>query len=125
MCAARVFHQEQRATAICAILRAGFHVFSPEPSAMNRIAANTAKSILGLAALAMFATQAGAASARVQAACAGDYFAYCSQHPTEGPGVRACMRANGIKLSKGCVNALISAGEVSKAEVDRRAAAGR
>jgi hypothetical protein len=35
------------------------------------------------------------------------------------------MRANGIKLSKGCVNALIAAGEVSKAEVDRRAAAGR
>ncbi|HEY5830633.1 MAG: hypothetical protein ACAH24_07775 [Hyphomicrobiaceae bacterium] len=92
---------------------------------MNRIAANTAKSILGLAALAMFATQAGAASARVQAACAGDYLAYCSQHPTEGPGVRACMRANGIKLSKVCVNALIAAGEVSKAEVDRRAAAGR
>jgi hypothetical protein len=120
-----VFQQEQRARAICAILRARFYVFPPEPSAMNRIATNTAKSLLGLAALAMFATQAGAASARVQAACAGDYFAYCSQHPTGGPGVRACMRANGIKLSKGCVNALIAAGEVSKAEVDRRAAAGR
>ena len=92
---------------------------------MNRIVANTAKSILGLAALTMFATQAGAASARVQAACAGDYLAYCSQHPTEGPGVRQCMRVNGFKLSKSCVNALIAAGEVSKAEVDRRAASGR
>jgi hypothetical protein len=31
------------------------------------------------------------------------------------------MRANGLKLSKGCVNALIAAGEVSKDEVARRA----
>jgi hypothetical protein len=33
------------------------------------------------------------------------------------------MRANGLKLSQSCVNALIAAGEVSKAEVARRAAA--
>jgi hypothetical protein len=32
------------------------------------------------------------------------------------------MRANGLKLSMTCVNALIAAGEVSKAEVARRAA---
>jgi hypothetical protein len=32
------------------------------------------------------------------------------------------MRANGHKLSKRCVNALVSAGEVSKAEVERRSA---
>ena len=120
-----MFQLKQRGRADCTILRARFHVFTPELSVMNRIATNTAKSLLGLAVLAMFATQAGAASARVQAACAGDYFAYCSQHPTEGPGVRACMRANGLKLSKGCVSALIAAGEVSKVEVDRRAAAGR
>ena len=41
------------------------------------------------------------------------------------PGVRRCMRANGLKLSLGCVNALIAAGEVSKAQVARRAAAGK
>ncbi len=94
---------------------------------MTRIIASAAahraaKSVLGLAALSLFATQSGAVSARVEAACASDYLAYCSQHPTEGPGVRACMRANGFKLSSGCINALIAAGEVSKAEVDRRAA---
>lgn len=68
---------------------------------------------------------AGAASAvslRVQLACASDYFAYCSKHPTEGSKVRQCMSANGHKLSSSCVNALIAAGEVSKAEVARRAA---
>ena len=92
---------------------------------MNRIAANTAKSILGLAALAMFATQAGAASARVQAACAGDYLAYCSQHPDRGPGRARLHARQRHQAVEGCVNALIAAGEVSKAEVDRRAAAGR
>ncbi|MCL4767038.1 MAG: hypothetical protein KJZ80_12435 [Hyphomicrobiaceae bacterium] len=65
---------------------------------------------------------AHAVSLSVQMACAGDYLAYCSQHPTEGPKVRHCMRANGHKLTSRCVNALISAGEVSKTEVARRAA---
>jgi hypothetical protein len=75
---------------------------------------------LAFAALSASAMQAGAASARVQAACANDYFAYCSSHDPDGPGVRQCMRANGTRLSKGCLNALIAAGEVSKAEVARR-----
>ena len=88
---------------------------------MTRFTATTLKTALGLGALLLVATEAAAVSARVQSACAGDYLAYCSQHPTEGPGVRACMRANGLKLSSSCVNALISAGEVSKAEVARRA----
>lgn len=78
----------------------------------------------GLAAgnLIALATNANAVSLRVQMACAGDYFAYCSKYPSDGPQVRQCMRANGHKLSGGCVNALIAAGEVSKAEVARRAA---
>lgn len=82
---------------------------------------NAAKTVLALAALGLVVTEAGAVSARVQSACAGDYFAYCSQHSPEGSGVRRCMRANGPKLSKSCVNALIDAGEVSRAEVERRA----
>ncbi|HZT47226.1 MAG TPA: hypothetical protein VFA64_04580 [Hyphomicrobiaceae bacterium] len=80
---------------------------------------------MGLAALVALATQAGAVSLRVQMACASDYYAYCSQHDPDGPGVRRCMRANGLKLSKSCVSALIAAGEVSKEEVARRAAGGR
>jgi hypothetical protein len=35
------------------------------------------------------------------------------------------MRAVGYKLSKGCVDALVDAGEVSKAEVARRSASNR
>jgi hypothetical protein len=56
-------------------------------------------------------------------ACAGDYFSYCSQHSPSSPGVRQCMRANGLKLSQRCVNALVAAGEVSANEVARRQAA--
>ena len=39
---------------------------------------------------------------------------------TAGAAVRKCMRAHGPKLSRGCVNALVAAGEVSKKEVGRR-----
>lgn len=67
-------------------------------------------------------SQASAVSLSVQLACATDYYAYCSKHDPDGPGVRACMRANGLKLSQRCVNALVAAGEVSKAEVERRSA---
>jgi hypothetical protein len=70
----------------------------------------------------IYASQASATSLMVQLACASDYYAYCSKHDPNGKGVRACMSANGSKLSKRCVNALISAGEISKAEVARRSA---
>ncbi len=78
---------------------------------------------IALTTSAFSANQASATSLAVQLACATDYYAYCSKHDTEGPGVRACMRANGERLSKRCVNALVSAGEVSKAEVERRSSA--
>ena len=77
----------------------------------------------GIAALA--GTPVSATSLRVQIACASDYYAYCSQHPEEGPAVRRCMSAHGQKLSWGCINALVAAGEVSKAEVERRKVSGQ
>ena len=80
-----------------------------------------AKVAVGLGSLILLAADAGAVDGRVSWACAGDYFAYCSQHDPDGPGTRRCMRANGHKLSKACVNALVAAGEVSKREVARRA----
>lgn len=73
-----------------------------------------------IAALTIAASVADAASERVRNACANDYLAHCSQHPEEGAAVRRCMNSNGHKLSKGCVDALIADGEVSKAEVERR-----
>jgi hypothetical protein len=81
-----------------------------------------AKVAFALASLILLAGDAGAVDGRVSSACASDYLAYCSQHDPDGPGTRRCMRANGLKLSQACVNALVAAGEVSKREVGRRAA---
>lgn len=78
--------------------------------------------VAALAATAITVQEAGAVSARVKVACASDYFAYCRAHAVGSPGVRHCMREAGPKLSKRCVNALIAEGEVSEAEVARRAA---
>jgi hypothetical protein len=61
-------------------------------------------------------------SLAVKRACMSDYFSYCSQHAVGSAALRRCMRNAGPRLSKRCVNALISAGEVSKREVSRRAA---
>lgn len=80
-------------------------------------------SLLALGALAGANSDANAIDARVKLACAGDYFSYCSQHAPSSPGVRQCMRANGLKLSQRCVKALVAAGEVSASEVSRRQAA--
>ena len=74
------------------------------------------------AALIGQASPAGAVSLAVKRACMGDYFSYCSSHAVGSPGLRQCMRNAGPRLSKGCVNALVAAGEVSKSEVSRRSA---
>jgi hypothetical protein len=86
----------------------------------TRVAAAAA---FALGGMILNTDEAGAVSARVKMACAGDYFSYCSQYSPSSPEVRQCMRANGLKLSKGCVSALVADGEVSKTEVARRAAA--
>jgi hypothetical protein len=95
------------------------------PDRTSAVAGTFTRSTLSLGILIAFATEAGAGNARVNSACANDYLAYCSQHDPDGPGVRRCMRAVGRKLSTGCVDALIEAGEVSKKEVARRARATR
>ncbi len=61
-------------------------------------------------------SQAFAVSSSVRNACMGDYLSYCSAHSPSSPGVRRCMRANGSKLSRRCVNALVKAGYVSKTQ---------
>ena len=75
-----------------------------------------------VAVVAGSASNAFAVSNAVKYACMGDYFSYCSDHAPGSAGVKQCMRANGSKLSKGCVGALIKAGYVSQSEVSRRTA---
>lgn len=96
------------------------------PKTLIALTAKSASARAVFAAMALtvgLSSQAGAVSLGVKLACASDYYSYCSQHPVGSSGVRQCMRSHGPQLSKRCVNALISAGEVSQAEVDRRRAA--
>ena len=59
-------------------------------------------------------------SKAVQKACGNDYHRHCPQYGIETEALRLCMDKAGQALSKTCVNALVDAGEVSKAEVERR-----
>lgn len=73
-----------------------------------------------LLVLSVSALDANAVGWQTRLNCASDYYAYCSQHAVGSAALRKCMRDNGPRLSKSCVNALISDGEISKAEVERQ-----
>jgi hypothetical protein len=70
-----------------------------------------------IAGAVLFATDGSAASMRVKAACASDYFAHCSKYSPNSQETRDCMHDVGEGLSKRCVNALVADGEVSDDEV--------
>jgi curli biogenesis system outer membrane secretion channel CsgG len=78
-----------------------------------------------VAACLACAAQAQPITKAVQAACKDDYKQFCGEYGLETSGLRSCMDRNGHNLSKMCVNALVQAGEVSQAEVDRRKRASR
>ncbi len=73
-------------------------------------------------AFALSATGAGAIGLRTKIACARDYRAYCSSFKPGSNELRQCMNVNGAQLSKRCVDALVADGEISEAEIARRAA---
>jgi len=82
-----------------------------------------------IALLLLTCSPAGAAETRyskaLQNACAADYKKFCGEYGIETNALRSCMDKNGHSLSKVCVDALVNAGEVSQAEVDRRRKSGR
>jgi hypothetical protein len=52
--------------------------------------------------------------------CAADYKKYCHQWGLETKGLENCMRKHGDILTNQCIAALVKAGEVSQAEVNKR-----
>lgn len=52
--------------------------------------------------------------------CRNDYRQFCSDYGLDTPALRTCMNKHGHSLSHGCIDALIDAGEVTRAEVERR-----
>ena len=89
------------------------------------------REMIALVALVLcfgFAFEATAEQSRyskaVQQACMADYKKYCGEYGIETAALRTCMDKNGHSLTHTCVQALINAGEVSQAEVDRRKKSG-
>jgi hypothetical protein len=52
--------------------------------------------------------------------CQWDYHNLCSQYAIGSELLDMCFKQNGPKLSKGCVEALIAAGDTTQAYVDRQ-----
>ncbi len=91
-------------------------------SLKSRISRSTLTAAIALGAALLSTSQAGAVSASVRYACAGDYLANCSAYAPNSAETRRCMRKVGLRLSRGCLNALVAAGEVSKSAVSPREA---
>lgn len=95
---------------------------SPHQLNAYRAAFIAAVAIVGTLAMA---PRANAINPQVRAACANDYLSNCSAFKPESAETRKCMRSVGYRLSKGCISALVAAGEVSKGDIARRSASNR
>lgn len=98
-------------------------IATPQRTAVRRLPLLTliSASIVAVVTLLTGAPTASAiVSANVRNACMADYFEHCAGMEVGSQELRRCFNRAGPKLQPGCVRALISAGEVSQAEVNRR-----
>lgn len=63
--------------------------------------------------------QAGTITKEMQNNCANDYKKFCGDYGLQTSALNLCMRKAGPSLSPACVRALVHAGKISQAEVDR------
>ena len=63
--------------------------------------------------------QAGTITKDMQNFCVNDYKKFCGDYGLQSAALNLCMRKAGPSLSPACVNALVKAGKVSQAEVNR------
>ena len=76
--------------------------------------------ILGVcAAPSVVLAQAGKITPAMQNNCANDYKKFCGDYGLQSNALNLCMKKAGPSLSPGCVQALVQAGKVSQADVDR------
>ena len=78
----------------------------------------------GLAAVALLApsaawSQAGTITKGMQNNCVNDYKKFCGDYGLQTSALNLCMKKAGPSLSPACVQALVQAGKISQAEVDR------
>jgi hypothetical protein len=76
--------------------------------------------ILGVcAAPSIVSAGAGTITPAMQNNCANDYKKFCGDYGLQSNALNLCMKKAGPSLSPGCVQALVAAGKVSQADVDR------
>jgi hypothetical protein len=63
--------------------------------------------------------QAGTITKGMQNNCANDYKKFCGDYGLESSALNLCMRKAGPSLSPACVQALVQAGKISQAEVNK------
>ena len=63
--------------------------------------------------------QAGTITKDMQNNCVNDYKKFCGDYGLQSAALNLCMKKAGPSLSPACVQALVQAGKVSQAEVDR------
>jgi hypothetical protein len=85
------------------------------------------KLAFAIAIMATFCTAAyaGPVTDEEKQYCAHDYRQYCGEDGLGSNLLRDCMNKHGKNLSEQCIKALVDAGEVSEAEVERREKAGQ
>jgi len=64
-------------------------------------------------------SQAGTITKGMQNNCVNDYKKFCGDYGLQTSALNLCMRKAGPSLSPACVHALVQAGKISQAEVDR------
>ena len=63
--------------------------------------------------------QAGTITKGMQNNCANDYKKFCGDYGLQTSALNLCMKKAGPSLSPACVQALVQAGKISQAEVDK------
>jgi hypothetical protein len=63
--------------------------------------------------------QAGTITKGMQNNCANDYKKFCGDYGLQTSALNLCMKKAGPSLSPACVQALVAAGKVSQAQVDK------
>ncbi|MHA1133605.1 MAG: hypothetical protein ACTSRM_04900 [Alphaproteobacteria bacterium] len=64
-------------------------------------------------------SQAGTITKGMQNNCVNDYKKFCGEYGLQTSALNYCMKKAGPSLSPACVRALVQAGKISQAEVDR------
>src|SRR6187200_335577 len=73
---------------------------------------------VGAAPSAAFA-QAGTITKDMQTYCVNDYKKFCGDYGLQSAALNLCMRKAGPGLSPACVGALVRAGKITQAQVDK------